>query len=119
MTSPDTQPLQTAEAAALNHEALNLGTLSIWPALRLATDQGKVLELTSTEFNILVELAKQVGNAVSKESLYQRVLGRTMARYDRSIDMHIYSIRKKLQRLPDGRARIHTVARQGFQLIPG
>jgi two-component system, OmpR family, response regulator len=45
------------------------------------------------------------------------VLGRPLSRFDRSIDVHISSIRNKLEKLPDGRSPIQTVIRKGYQLV--
>ncbi len=98
-------------------ELIVLGQFSLWPALRKATDHEQPLELTSTEFSVLEVLARQAGQVVSKEALYQLALGRPMARFDRSIDVHVHSLRSKLQPLADGRSRIQTVIRKGYQLL--
>lgn len=106
------------------HEAndgqpITLGSFSIWPAQRRATDHDKPLELTSTEFSVLELLARNAGKVVSKDELSQHALGRPMTRFDRSIDVHIHSIRNKLQPLEDCRSRIQTVIRKGYQLLSG
>lgn len=100
-------------------QPITLGRFSIWPAQRRATDHDQPLELTSTEFSVLEVLARNAGNVVSKEELSQQALGRPMTRFDRSIDVHIHSIRNKLQPLKDGRSRIQTVIRKGYQLLSG
>lgn len=97
---------------------LSVGPLSLRPMQRLAEWRGRTLELTSTEFNLLEVLARNAGYTVSKEALSQQGLGRALARYDRSIDMHLSSIRQKLGLLDDGRSPIQTVFRQGYQMIP-
>jgi len=76
-----------------------------------------VLNLTSTEFNLLEVLARNAGKVVSKQELSQLALGRPLARFDRSIDVHLSSIRHKLGLLPDGRHCIQTVFRTGYQLL--
>jgi DNA-binding response OmpR family regulator len=53
---------------------------------------------------------------VSKEELSQVALGRPLGRYERSIDVHISSIRRKLPPMSDGRSMIQTVIRKGYQL---
>lgn len=100
-------------------QPITLGLFSIWPAQRHATDHGQPLELTSTEFSVLEILARNAGKVVSKEELSQQALGRPMTRFDRSIDVHIHSIRNKLRPLADGRSRIQTVIRKGYQLLSG
>lgn len=54
------------------------------------------LEMTSTEFMLLAHLMKNVGNLQSKETLSESVLGRKLSAFDRSLDMHVSNIRKKL-----------------------
>ncbi len=98
-------------------QTLNVGTLTVWPAQRRAEQAGLPLALTSTEFGLLEMLARNAGQAVSKAELSQAVLGRPLSRFDRSIDVHISSIRNKLEKLPDGRSSIQTVIRKGYQLV--
>ena len=109
---------RTAPAGnAANNEPLHVGELSLWPEKRLATWQGQALELTSTEFSLLLVLAQQAGKVVSKNDLSEIGIGRPLTRYDRSIDVHMSSIRHKLGNLPDGRSCIQTVRGVGYQLI--
>lgn len=96
---------------------LSAGELRIWPAQRQAWHAETLLALTSTEFNLLEVLIRFAGRIVSKDELSQRALGRPLARFDRSIDVHISSLRNKLGALPDGRSFIQTVYRQGYQLL--
>lgn len=97
--------------------AVAAGELTLWPAQRRAELAGKTLALTSTEFNLLEILARFAGEVVSKQELSSEALGRPLARFDRSIDVHVSNLRQKLGPLPDGRARIQTVVRRGYQLI--
>ncbi len=110
---------RTAGAAAPNeaHGPISVGVLSIWPARRSAEWRGKPVSLTSTEFNLLEVLARNAGRAVSKKELSEGGLGRPLARFDRSIDVHMSSIRQKLGTLADGRSCIQTVYRMGYQLV--
>lgn len=94
-----------------------VGALSIWPAQRLVTWGDESVTLTSTEFNLLEILAKNAGQVVTKQDLSQLALGRPLARFDRTIDVHLSSIRHKLGLLPDGRHIIQTVFRLGYQLL--
>lgn len=96
---------------------LVVGALTLWPEQRRAVWAEKTLELTSTEFNLLEVLARNAGRVVSKDELSEQGLGRAFLRYDRSIDVHVSSIRQKLDPLADGRSRIQTVFRKGYQLI--
>ena len=103
--------------SASSSSPIIVGTLSIWPEQRRAEGAGKPLELTSTEFNLLEALARNAGQVVSKSELSEQALGRPLARFDRSIDVHISSIRRKLEPLPDGRSRILAVFNKGYQFI--
>ncbi|MEW5788724.1 MAG: response regulator transcription factor [Pseudomonadota bacterium] len=94
-----------------------VGPLSLWPSRRHAEWAGHPVELTSTEFNLLEVLARNAGRVVTKAELSEAGLGRRLARFDRSVDVHMSSIRHKLGTLPDGRSCIHTVRGIGYQLI--
>lgn len=98
-------------------DALRTGALLVDPAARRATWRGAPLDLTSAEFNLLEQLARNVGRVVSKEELSRRALGRKLARYDRSIDVHLTRLRAKLGELADGRSPIQTVRGLGYQLL--
>lgn len=103
--------------AASPGSPLLVGQLSIWPSMRRAQWKGAPLELTSTEFNLLEILARSAGRVVSKAELSEQGLGRPLARFDRSIDVHLSSIRHKLGLRPDGRSWIETVRGLGYQLV--
>jgi DNA-binding response OmpR family regulator len=96
---------------------LQVGALSMWPQQRRAAWDGKLLDLTSSEYNLLLVLARNAGRPVSKGELSEEGLGRPLARFDRSIDVHLSSIRHKLGNLPDGRSCIQTVHKRGYQFI--
>lgn len=109
---------RTQGAQADNEPAMRVvGALVMWPGQRHAEWAGKPLDLTSTEFNLLEVLAREAGRPVSKSVLSEQGLGRPLARFDRSIDVHLSSIRHKLGTLADGRSCIQTVYRLGYQLI--
>ena len=97
--------------------ALNVGPLVMWPEQRRAQWDGAVLDLTSAEYNLLEVLVRNAGRLVSKGDLSEQALGRPLARYDRSIDVHVSSIRHKLGKLADGRSWIQTVRGMGYQFV--
>lgn len=105
---------QPAETEA---DVLQNGPLQMWPQQRKATWFEDNLELTSTEYSLLEALARQAGQVVDKNTLSEVALGRPLARYDRSIDVHMSSIRHKLGVQEDGHAYIQTVRGKGYQLI--
>jgi DNA-binding response OmpR family regulator len=98
-------------------DVLGSGGLKMWPQQRLAEWHGERIALTSTEFSLLEVLLRHVGRPVSKQALSERALGRSHSRYDRSIDVHMSSIRRKLGSPSDGRSLIQAVHRQGYQLL--
>jgi DNA-binding response OmpR family regulator len=75
---------------------LVVGKARINPADRSASFAGVDLQLTSAEFNVLQSLLTEAGKVVAKETLSQQALGRPLSAYDRSIDVHVSKIRKKL-----------------------
>jgi len=76
--------------------AVAAGPVRIDPANRSASCGGRNLELTGAEFNVLFALVDAAGRVVDKETLSREALGRPLSAYDRSIDVHISKIRKKL-----------------------
>lgn len=84
------------------------------PASRTATLGGEEINLTSVEFGILHELLNNAGKVVKKEDLSEAVLERKLSPYDRSLDMHISNLRKKLGARADGSERIKTVRSVGY-----
>ena len=93
----------------------HIGPLEINPSSRTAVAKGQTLDLTSTEFNLLQTLVKHAGHIVSKESLSEHGLGRTLEKYDRSIDMHMSNLRKKMAQ-HNLESMIITVRGHGYQL---
>ncbi|WP_091138809.1 response regulator [Nitrosospira sp. Nsp14] len=81
---------------------------------RTVTCDSYPIEMTSTEFSLLHVLLREAGSVVLKSALSQHALGRKLSRYDRSLDMHVSNLRKKLGPLPDGQERIKTVRGMGY-----
>jgi len=79
-----------------NVAPLRVGLTALDPQQRSATYAGKDLQLTGAEFNVLQILLAKAGAVVKKEMLSQEALGRDLSAYDRSIDVHVSKIRKKL-----------------------
>lgn len=73
--------------------------------------------LTSTEFDFLVLLLSEAGSLVTREDLSKKALGKRLQTFDRSIDMHISNLRKKLGSRKDGQERIKTLRGNGYQYL--
>lgn len=108
--------LRRSQAAAeeLAPALLEAGQTRIDPANRSATYAGVDLQLTSAEFNVLQVLVGNAGTVVNKEILSREALGRALSAYDRSIDVHVSKIRKKLAAL-GGDNLIVSVRGNGYQ----
>jgi DNA-binding response OmpR family regulator len=92
---------------------LAVSGLAMWPEKRRVEWQGRPIELTSMEFNLLEVLMRNAGRVVSKKDLSEQALGRPLARFERSVDVHLSSIRQKLG---EAAALIRTVRGQGYHL---
>lgn len=93
-----------------------LGELEIQIAARRASWRGAPVELTASEFNILLVLAR-AGEAVStKDELSLRGLGRARQSYDRSVDVHVSNLRIKLEAASAGAANVETIRGVGYRL---
>lgn len=102
-----------------NSEALtDLRNGPIWlrAASRSVSVDGEPITLTATEFDLLVLLLREAGRVVSKERISQSVLGRALGPFDRSIDVHVSNLRRKLGDAADGSSPITTVHRSGYLL---
>jgi two-component system OmpR family response regulator len=109
--------LKPSPDKTVEYESLSIGELVLHSGQRRITWDSKELNLTNAEFNLLEILMQNAGQVVSKTRLSEQGLGREFQRYDRSIDVHLSSIRRKLTPLPDGRPRIQAVLRKGYQLL--
>lgn len=99
----------------INQGNIEIGDLSLSPARREVRRSGDELELTSTEFSILQLLMQRTGEVVEKKDLYLAALGREPVAYDRSIDMHVSNLRRKLGPDKNGNDRIETIRGIGYQ----
>ena len=81
--------------------------------------QGEELDLTVTEFNILAVLLREAGKVVDKNRLAEQSMQRSLTMFDRSLDMHLSNLRKKLGPMADGSPRIKTVRGVGYMYQTG
>lgn len=78
--------------------------------------EGEHVPMTTSEFKVLRVLMARAGKAVPKEDLYREVLGREIMAYDRSIDMHVSNVRRKLQAVTDD-PKIQTIRGIGYLFV--
>jgi len=129
----------SAEPLAEARQFITLGDLTIDLGRREALLGDKLLPLTDSELLLLIELTKSAGTIVSKEQLALAITGRSLGPYDRSVDMHLSNLRRKLDegiaaasaapleggrlsasQSPDNRQvgqRIKTVRNKGYQYL--
>jgi two-component system response regulator CpxR len=93
---------------------VNLNGIEVNLASRRLSIDNQLVEVTGTELDLLYLLLRRSGHVVSKETLSQQVLGRSLERYDRSIDMHMSNLRKKLAEFNKDNLLL-TVRGQGYQ----
>jgi two-component system response regulator CpxR len=77
-------------------DVVRVGEVELDPATRTVLRAGKPVDLTSVEFNLLEVLLREAGRVVPRERLVNAVLSRKFSPFDRSIDMHVSKVRKKL-----------------------
>ena len=95
-------------------DRIEVGGVELVASARTATCEGIDLNLTSVEFELLRELLREAGKIVKKEDLSEKVLERKLSPFDRSLDMHISNLRKKLGTRNDGTDRIKTIRSVGY-----
>ncbi|MDD2557500.1 MAG: response regulator transcription factor [Desulfuromonadaceae bacterium] len=114
-------------------ETLEVGDIRLFPGSRTVQRAEQNLELTSAEFDLLAMLLRHAGEVVSRQELVEEVLGRRNSPYDRSVDVHISALRRKLKQHPDEaqkkrdqqggkvqeRERIVTVRNAGYMYATG
>ena len=93
---------------------LQLGDLCFSQTRGVVTIDEHEVVLTLSESRLLEALLQQPGEPVDKQDLAQLALGRKLTLYDRSLDMHVSNLRKKLGPHPDGRPRILALRSRGY-----
>ena len=104
-------------SASAPKQPVAVGDVDLDPGSRTITLNGKVIDATTVEFNLLEILLRSAGNVVSRDEIATAVLGRELSPFDRSIDVHISKLRKKLGTLPNGRERIKTIRNTGYMYV--
>jgi two-component system response regulator CpxR len=95
-------------------EILRVGDIELDPATRSVRRDGKPVDLTSVEFGLLEALLREAGRVVTRERLVATVLSRKFSPFDRSIDMHVSKVRKKIGDAEGEPEHIKTVRGVGY-----
>lgn len=93
---------------------LTLGDLSLNLARGVVTVNEQTVSLTLSESRILEALLRQPSEPLDKQALAQIALGRRLTLYDRSLDMHVSNLRKKLGAYANGQPRILALRGRGY-----
>ncbi len=110
---------QKKQIEAVDSQSISIvGDLTLDRHNRTVKVTQESITLTSTEFNVLDTLIKQAGQIVKKETLTEESLFRKQTIYDRSVEMHVSKIRKKLGSHTDGSQRIKTIRGLGYLYAP-
>ena len=107
--------IKRTNTSTSEHTPLPESRLHLDQNQRVCQIDGVVLQVTGTEFDLLVALLKQKGEVVSKAWLSENVLQRELQPFDRSLDVHVSRLRKKLQHFHD--EPIKAVRGKGYQLV--
>jgi len=105
---------QEPHAESGGEEFLSVGDITLSLFSRTAQCNGEPVELTGAEFNMLELLLRRAGAVVTREELAQAALGRPLSAFDRSVDVHVSRLRKKLGCVPGGEERIRPVRGIGY-----
>ncbi len=102
------------ENKQVSSESFSVEDIEVSLTGRSAKINGDDINLTAVEFDLLVALLEQAGKVVKKEDLSKRVLDRRLSPFDRSLDMHVSNLRKKLGLRSDKSERIKTIRSVGY-----
>jgi DNA-binding response OmpR family regulator len=109
--------LRRSNRTPLTTEDLIIGPLAINPSSRTAKLNGELLALTPVEFDLLFVLSQAKGRIKTREQLLNEIRDRNYDISDRSIDVHISALRRKLQDDPKTPRFIRTVRSAGYLFI--
>lgn len=98
-------------------DALVFGQLQIQPTARKVCLANEEIQLSSHEYDLLLSLAAQAGQVLSREFLFNHIYNREYDGLDRTIDVRISQLRKKLNDNPDNPTRIKTIWGKGYLFI--
>lgn len=107
---------RTASPSQVQAETLRVDDLELDAAARKALRAERNLDLTDIEFGLLEALMRSAGKVVNREELSQSVLGRQFDPFDRSLDMHVSRLRRKLSDAGAPADQVKTIRGVGYQL---
>ncbi len=106
---------KSGSAKGTADEVLSFGTLEVDLGRREVKQQGKIIDLTPSEYAILITLCQNIGRPYSRLQLLNATLGESYAGYERAIDTHVSNLRKKIEPNPQKPVYILTVYGLGYK----
>jgi two-component system response regulator CpxR len=100
-------------------EVIEVGDIKMHMGTRTVTCSSAPVDLTSVEFNVLELLLRNAGNVVTREQIAEVALGRPLNAFDRSVDVHVSRLRKKLGSYPGTDELIRPIRGIGYFLSAG
>jgi DNA-binding response OmpR family regulator len=99
------------------NEQLDFGALIINASTRQVSLNEQMVHLTSHEFDLLLLLASNAGQIVSRKEVYEKVIGKTFQSDTRTVDVRVSRLRKKLQDDLKAPSKIKTIWKQGYLFV--
>lgn len=110
---------RTQHKNATNQNKISHLDIELFPAQQQAICQELTIELTATELLLLETFLNHPGELYSKATLSEQVLGKKLQPFDRSIDMHLSNLRRKLPARLDGQTRVKNFRGRGYMWLEG
>lgn len=104
----------SADPALISPEPIRFDDFEYHPSTGQVLINGEEISLTVSEGKVLEVLLQTPGEPIEKGLLTELALGRKLTLYDRSIDMHVSNLRRKLGNRPDGEQRILSIRGRGY-----
>jgi DNA-binding response OmpR family regulator len=105
---------RTGAGVSVFRHMLKAGDIELDKLRRTVSKSGVEIEMTTAEFDLLELLLKRAGHVVAREEIARLILGRPLNDNDRSIDMHVSNLRRKLSGAQDGAGRIKAIRGVGY-----
>ena len=113
-----TENVESTENSENENSVIFFHGIELHPISQRAIYQGKDLNLTSTEFLLFYQLTQSPNGSATRDELSEKALGKPLTPFDRSIDMHMSNLRKKLPLRENDLPWFKTLRGRGYLLVP-